>query len=144
MPISNSPTLTPAAAAWLFENATTRHSSFTARSGIAQLPANKKLPGVKRGGGSTLPGRLSRRCAELVGEIGEDELYALLRSDWQDNFAQVEDEASFGNLERMEAVVCTELSTWCGRNKNERSKKKNKSKTTKKKQKQKKQKKKVK
>ena len=43
------------------------------------LPQNQQLPGVKRGGGSTLPGRLSRRCAEIIGEVGEEELY-LLRS----------------------------------------------------------------
>jgi hypothetical protein len=96
-----------------------------------QLPANKKLPGVKRGGGSTLPGRLSRRCAELVGEVGEDELYALLRNSWSDTEGGVEAaDGAYGGeaLEVVEGVVCTELSSWCGEGEGGKSKGKKKKK----------------
>jgi hypothetical protein len=100
----------------------------------AKLPANKKLPGVKRGGGSTLPGRLSRRCAELVGEIGENELYALLREHGPNDSIGARQSAEssensgdpYSGLQQIEEVVCTELTTWCGSKKGPKTKKKKK------------------
>ena len=82
-----------------------------------------------------VPGRLSRRCAELVGEIGEEELYALLREHWLDGtagdeaaIAEGDDSGSgpYGGLEQLEAVVCTELTSWCGGGKGPKPKKKKK------------------
>ena len=89
---------------------------------------------MKRGGGSTLPGRLSRRCAELVGEIGEDEFYALLRELWVNDgvgageVAELSENSRdpYGGLTQIEEVVCTELTTWCGGTKGPKPKKKKK------------------
>ena len=79
------------------------------------LPQNQQLPGVKRGGGSTLPGRLSRRCAEIIGEVGEEELYHLLREGWADEGASAAaGEEGVHVAEGTAAVVCGELSSWCG------------------------------
>ena len=59
----------------------------------------------------------------MVGEIGEDELYALLREHWLDGksgdesvVAKGDDNRNdpYGGLEQLEAVVCTQLTTWCG------------------------------
>ena len=79
------------------------------------LPQNQQLPGVKRGGGSTLPGRLSRRCAEIIGEVGEEELYHLLREGWADEGASAAaEEEGVHVAEGTAAAVCGELSSWCG------------------------------
>lgn len=55
---------------------------------------------MKRGGGSTLPGRLSRRCAEIVGSIGEEELYNLLRD--SDGWGSERADEFGGGLEELE------------------------------------------
>ncbi len=65
-----------------------------------------------------------------MGEIGEDELYALLREHWVGDGAGASDSGHdpYGGLSQIEEVVCTELTTWCGGTKGPKSKNKNKNK----------------
>ena len=74
------------------------------------LPNNSRLSGVTATGASTLPGRLSRRCSEIVAEIGELELYERLRSSFDSNGGSKvlqEDAASA-------YALCSEELSWCG------------------------------
>ena len=72
------------------------------------------MPGTKRIGDTTLPGRLGRRCAEIVGDIGEFELYSTLRAaeDWG-SLGQLESDEGIGKIPSAISSVCSEMTSWC-------------------------------